>query len=188
MFGALQGIVLILPFIIQSWFYPVVKYCLIVICFTDSIVVNGPLARYVKLRVAHALGVPGTFSRPLRVSDPDIHQGTCTTHVPWCMSGSPTSGFFWSRWRGKRSRHSRRMRKSQFYVSGKTPVALQFLWIWVIMIWLDYNICLVLCQLKLNICVRCDIAFVGPMHRIKPNIIYLLNWIRSISQEKMISF
>ena len=26
--------------------------------------VHGPLARYVKLRVAHALGMPGTFSQP----------------------------------------------------------------------------------------------------------------------------
>ena len=65
----------------------------------------------------------GTFSPPPRVSDPDIHHGTCVTHVPWCMPGSLTSGFLWSRWRGKRSRHSRRMRNPQFYVSGKRPMA-----------------------------------------------------------------
>ena len=29
--------------------------------------------------------------KPL-VSDPDMHRGTCVTHVPWCMSGSLTSG------------------------------------------------------------------------------------------------
>ena len=69
--------------------------------------VHGPLARYVKLRVAHA---PGTFSPPPWVSDPDMHHGTCVTHVPWCMPGSLTSGFILSWWRGKRSRHSRRMR------------------------------------------------------------------------------
>ena len=34
---------------------------------------NGPVARYVKLTVAHAPGVPGTFSPPPRVSDPDMH-------------------------------------------------------------------------------------------------------------------
>ena len=28
-----------------------------------------------------------------RVSDSDMHQGTCVTHVPWCMPGSLTSGF-----------------------------------------------------------------------------------------------
>ena len=29
--------------------------------------------------------------KPL-VSDPGMHHGTCVTHVPWCMSGSPTHG------------------------------------------------------------------------------------------------
>ena len=35
------------------------------------------------------------------VSDPDMHHGTCVTHVPWCMPGSLTSGFLWSWWRKK---------------------------------------------------------------------------------------
>ena len=52
--------------------------------------------------------------KPL-VSDPNMHHGTCATHVPWCMSGSLTRG------QGKRSRHSRRMHNPQFYVSGKRP-------------------------------------------------------------------
>ena len=43
---------------------------------------HGPLARYVKLRVAHAPGMPGTFSPPPRVSDPGMYHGTCVTHVP----------------------------------------------------------------------------------------------------------
>ena len=64
----------------------------------------GPLTRYAKLWVAHATGLPETFSPPPRVSDPDMHHGTCVTHVPWCMPGSLTSGFLWSRWRGKRTR------------------------------------------------------------------------------------
>ena len=80
---------------------------------------NGPLTRYVKLRVVYVPGMPGTFSPPLRVSDPDMHHGTCVTHGPWCMPGSLTSGFLWSQWWGKRSRHSRRMHNPQFYVSGK---------------------------------------------------------------------
>ena len=60
-----------------------------------------PLARYVKLWVAHAPGMPGTFS----------HCGlaipTCITARAWrtcrdaCRDGSQTSGFLWSRWRGK---------------------------------------------------------------------------------------
>ena len=60
---------------------------------------HGPLARYVKLRVAHSPGMPGTFSSPQRLNDPDMHHGTCVTRVPWCMLGSLTSGFILSRWR-----------------------------------------------------------------------------------------
>ena len=76
---------------------------------------HGLLTRYVKL--------PRTFSPPPRVSYPDMHHGTCVTHVPWCMPGSLTSRFLWSLWRGKRSRHSRRMCNPQFYVSGKRPMS-----------------------------------------------------------------
>ena len=57
----------------------------------------GPLTRYVKLWVAHARGMPGTFSPPplqrkRLVNDPGMHHGTCVTHVPWCMTGSLTHG------------------------------------------------------------------------------------------------
>ena len=82
-------------------------------------IANGPLTRYAKLWVAHA---PGTFSPTPRVSDLNMHHGTCVTHLPWCMQGLPTSGFLWSQWRGKRSRHSRCMHSLQFYVSGKRPM------------------------------------------------------------------
>ena len=85
---------------------------------------HGLLTRYAKLRFVHAPGMPGTFFPPARVSDTDMHHGTCVTHVPWCMPGSLTSGSLWSRWRGKRSRHSRRMRNPQFYVSGKSSIEL----------------------------------------------------------------
>ena len=50
------------------------------------------------------------------------NNGTCIAHVPWCMLGSLTGDSLWSRWRGKRSRHSRRMRNWQFYVFGKRPI------------------------------------------------------------------
>ena len=86
---------------------------------------HGPFARNLNLRVAHATGMPWTFSPPPRVNDLDIHHGTCVTHVPWCMPGSLTSGFLWSLRRGKRSRHSRRMRNPHFYVSGKRPIVSQ---------------------------------------------------------------
>ena len=84
--------------------------------------VHVPLSRYANLLVAHAPGMPGTFFPPPRVSDPDMHNGPCVTHVPWCMPGPLTSGFLLSWWRGKRSRHSRRMRNQQFCVSGKRPI------------------------------------------------------------------
>ena len=83
-----------------------------------------------KLRVAHMLGMPGTFSPPPRVNDPDMHHGTCVTHVLWCMPGSLTRGFIWTRWRGKRSRHSRRMGNPQFYVSGKRPMVWRLHAVW----------------------------------------------------------
>ena len=83
---------------------------------------NGPLAIYVKLQLlqfSHASVMPGTFSPAPRVSDPDMHHGTCVTHVPWYIPWSLTSSFHSSRWQKKRSRHSRRMTNPQFYVSGK---------------------------------------------------------------------
>ena len=89
---------------------------------------HRPLARYAKLRVAYAPGMPGTFSPPLQVSDPDMNHGTYVTHVPWCMPGSLTSGFLWNRWRGKHSQLSRRMRNPQFYVSGKGAHATDGIW------------------------------------------------------------
>ena len=85
--------------------------------------VHGSLVKYVNLRIAHAPGMPGTFSPPPRVSDPDMHHGTCVAHVPRCMLGSLTSGFIWSWGREKCSRHTRRMRNLQFHLSGKRPMA-----------------------------------------------------------------
>ena len=69
------------------------------------VIIHGPLDRYVNLRVVHAPGMTGSFLQTPRVSDPDMHHGTCVTRVPWCMPGSLTSGFLWSRCRGKHSRH-----------------------------------------------------------------------------------
>ena len=80
--------------------------------------------QYVKLRVEQTPRMPGTFSPPPRVWDPDMHHSTCVTYVPWCRLGSLTSGFFWSWWRGKPSRDSQCMGNPQFYVSGKRPMLL----------------------------------------------------------------
>ena len=66
-------------------------------------VIQRRLTIYVTLRIAHAPGMPGTFTPPPRVSDPAMHHVTYVTHVPWCTPGSLTSAFLWSRWRGKLS-------------------------------------------------------------------------------------
>ena len=84
---------------------------------------DGPLARYAKLRVTHASGMPGMFSLPPLVGDPDMHHSTYVTHMPWCILGSLTSGFLWSRWRGKRSQYSPCMPNLQICISGKRPMA-----------------------------------------------------------------
>ena len=62
------------------------------------------------------------FLRRRGLAIPTLHHVTCVTHVPWCMPGSLTRGCLWIRWRGKRSRHSRRMRNPQFYVSSNRPI------------------------------------------------------------------
>ena len=72
-----------------------------------------------KIRFTHAPGMPGRFSQTPRFIDPDMHRGTCVTHVPWCIPKSQTSDFFWCRWQGTFSWHSRRMCKLQFYVTGR---------------------------------------------------------------------
>ena len=43
-------------------------------------------------------GNAGNVSPSPQVSDPDMHHGTCVTHVPWCMPGSLNSGLLWN-WR-----------------------------------------------------------------------------------------
>ena len=73
------------------------------ITIKNSIVIRSPWAscQIRKIAGAHASGMPGTISPSSQVSDPDMHHGTCGTHVPWCMPGSLTSSFLWNRRRGK---------------------------------------------------------------------------------------
>ena len=56
--------------------------------YNCAMIDHGPLTRYVKLGVAHAPGMSGTFCPPPWFSDPDMHHDTCVTHVPWCMPRS----------------------------------------------------------------------------------------------------
>ena len=71
---------------------------------------HGPFVRCVKL-----------FSSPPRVSDPDMHHGTCVAQVSWNKPVLLTNGFVWSQWRGKRPRHSRRMRNRNFTYLARHP-------------------------------------------------------------------
>ena len=42
---------------------------------------HGTFSIYANLQVAHAPGMPGKFSPPPRVSDPDMHNSMCVTQV-----------------------------------------------------------------------------------------------------------
>ena len=76
--------------------------------------IHGALTRYAKLRVAHAPGMPGTFSLPptsketagqrSRHVSRHVREARAVMHV----------GIANPRWRGKRSRYSRRMRNPIF--------------------------------------------------------------------------
>ena len=68
------------------------------ICQKSGIFRSWASCQIRKIAGAHA---PGTFSPSLQACDPDMHHGTCVTHVPWCMPGSLTSGFLWNRRRGE---------------------------------------------------------------------------------------
>ena len=80
-----------------------------------------------KIACCACAGNAGNAYPTPQIRDPGMHQGTCVPRVPrvpWCMPRSLTCVFLWSRWRGKRYRHSRCMRYPQFYVSGKRPIDL----------------------------------------------------------------
>ena len=108
---------------------------------------NGPLARYVKLRMrweCRERFPRHRLQRKKLVSDPGMHHGTCVMHEPWCMSGSLTRG----------SRHSRRMRNPQFYVSGKRPMLIYLLGIISSVIY-DYHCSITMVTHKLCYCIQC---------------------------------
>ena len=100
-----------------------------------SSVCHGLLNRYTKLRVARMRReCRERFSRHRGLATPScmhVRDGHAVMHagiakyvmrVLWCMPGSLTSGFLWSRWQGKRPRYSRRMLNPHLCVSGKSPM------------------------------------------------------------------
>ena len=72
------------------------------------------------MRIAHALGMSGTFSPSSKetASYRSRHASRHVRHARVVMH----VGIANPRWRGKRTRHCRRMRNPQFYVSGKIPM------------------------------------------------------------------
>ena len=90
----------------------------LVVC---SVPCHGPLTRYVKLWVAHAPGMPGTFSPPptSKETASSRHASRNVRHARAVMHIRIVN----PRCRGKHSRHSRHMRNPQFCVSGKRSIA-----------------------------------------------------------------
>ena len=83
---------------------------------------NGPITRYVKLRVVHAPGMPGSFSPP-PTSKKAANKRSRHTSRHVCHARTVVHvAIAKPQWRGKRSPHSRPMRKYKFYVSGKRPL------------------------------------------------------------------
>ena len=110
---------------IHLWMVLFVKFSIIrLLCKSSCPMIpsHGPLIKHVKLQVAHAPGMQGTFPPSQRVSDPAMHHGTCVMHVSWCMAGSLASGFLWKRWQGKTFPAFPAHAQPTFYVSGKRPM------------------------------------------------------------------
>ena len=72
----------------------------------DEIQTQGPLTR---------------LQREPLISDSGTHHRSCGAHLRHARAVIHI-GIAYSRWRGQRYRHSRRMRNPQFYKSGKMPM------------------------------------------------------------------
>ena len=81
-----------------------------------------PFTRYSKMLVAHAPGMPGAFSPPPTSKESASYRSRRASRHVRHARAVMHSGIAYPRCQGKRSRHSRRMRSRQFYVSGKRPI------------------------------------------------------------------
>ena len=84
---------------------------------------HGPLTRYEKLWVAHALGMLGTFSSPPTSKEIASQRSRHASRYVRDARVVMQVGFANPQWQGKRSRHYRRMHNPEFYASGKRPMA-----------------------------------------------------------------
>ena len=83
---------------------------------------HGPLARYVKLRVRMRRECRERFPRHRRWAIPTCITARASRTCRDACRDRQLSVSFEIGGGGKRSRHSRRMRNLQFYVSGKRPI------------------------------------------------------------------
>ena len=83
---------------------------------------HGPLARYAKLRVRMRRECLERFPRHRRWAIPTCMTALASRTCRDACRDRQLSVSFEIGGGGKRSRHSRRMRKLQFYVSGKRPI------------------------------------------------------------------
>ena len=92
------------------------------LCFVVAVPVQWASYKFVKMQVAHASGMPGTFSPPQTWKETIIwrsqHASRHVHHAGVVMH----VGIANQQWRGKRSQHSQRMLNPQFHVSGKRPM------------------------------------------------------------------
>ena len=89
--------------------------------FGTAPVGNGPLTRYVKLQVAHAPGMPGTFPPPPISKETNSQRSRHASRHVRDARAVMHVGIAHLRWRGKRSRHSRRMRTRNFTYLARGP-------------------------------------------------------------------
>ena len=90
---------------------------------------HGPLARYVKLRVRMRRECRERFPRHRRWAIPTCITARASRTCRDACRDRQLSVSFEIGGGGKRSRHSRRMRNLQFYVSGKRPMYVSLNWI-----------------------------------------------------------
>ena len=97
----------------------------IILCSTKVVLWHaryGPLARYVKLRVRMRRECQERFPRHRRWAIPTCITARASRTCRNACRDRQLSVSFEIGGGGKRSRHSRRMRNLQFYVSGKRPI------------------------------------------------------------------
>ena len=75
---------------------------------------HWPLIKYLKLRVTHALGMTGRFSRAPTSKETTSYRSRLASRLVRHARAVMHVGIANPRWQGKRSRHSRRMRNPQF--------------------------------------------------------------------------